>query len=98
LQVSNLTGPAQQPKKLGDFRVTFPAATADSNALIGKLESLSGPLDATGTLKFNRDRSYVIEGQVAAQPDAPSEVINALQYLGAPEADGKYPFSVAGTM
>ncbi len=98
LQVSNLTGPTQQPKKLGDFRVVFPAAADSSAALTGKLESLSGPLDAAGTLKFNRDRSYVIDGQVAARPNAPPEVINALQYLGAPEANGKYPFSVAGTM
>ncbi len=98
LQVNDLTGPTQQPKKLGSFRVVFPAAAGNSNALIGKLESLSGPLDATGTLKFNRDRSYVIDGQVVARPNAPPEMINALQYLGAPEANGKYPFSVAGTM
>ena len=99
LRVNNLTGPTQQPRKLGDFRVSFDdAAGVSAPALVGKLESLAGPLDATGTLKLNRDRSYVVDGQVAARPDAPPEVINALQYLGAPQTNGKHPFSVAGTM
>jgi hypothetical protein len=50
-----------------------------------------------GTLSLGADRSYVIDGLVAPRPDATPAVTDTLRYLGAPDAQGRRPFSVAGT-
>lgn len=92
----NLTGPAQHPQNIGDYSVTL--VDAPAGTLNGKLQSVSGPLDVVGTLRTASNRSYVIDGEAGAHPDAPPDIINALQYLGAPQANGRYQFSVAGTM
>jgi general secretion pathway protein N len=93
---ANLTGPAQHPQNIGDYRVTF--VDAPAGTVNGNLQSVSGPLDVVGTLRISSNRSYVIDGEAGAHADAPPDVVDALRYLGAPQANGRYQFSVAGTM
>lgn len=100
LDVIELTGPARQPSNLGAYRLTFPADNADAgDALLGKLQSLQdAALDVTGTLKFSPDRSYLLDTMVAARSNAPPNMVQGLQYLGSPDAQGRRPFSVSGTL
>jgi general secretion pathway protein N len=96
VMTTNLTGPAQHPQNIGDYRVIF--ADAPAGAVNGNLQSTSGPLDVVGTLHIANNRSYEIDGEAGAHADAPPDVVDALRYLGAPQANGRYQFSVAGTM
>jgi general secretion pathway protein N len=81
---------------LGDYSLKFPAADP-SQEPVGQLQSLSGPLNVQGTLRLTREPGFVLEGQVAAGPDASPELARQLSYLGAPDAQGRRPFSVAAT-
>ncbi|MGH8285763.1 MAG: type II secretion system protein N [Steroidobacteraceae bacterium] len=82
--------------ELGDYSVTFPPTAADSEP-VGTLVDLRGPLNVTGSLRLTREPGFVLDGLVAARPDASPELARQLQYLGAPDAAGRRPFSIAGT-
>jgi hypothetical protein len=103
LDLIDVTGPARQPNNIGAYRLKFPAGTAPADTpadtLIGSLESLEGAaLDVTGTLKLAADRSYQLDTMVAARGNAPQDLASGMQYLGPPDAQGRRPFSVSGTM
>lgn len=97
VSATNLMGPANQPMSIGDFRVEFNGMTKEG--LVGSLSSGgNGPFDANGTLRLQPNRSYLIDAQVAMRPGAPPQIANALQYLGAPDAQGKRTLSMAGSL
>jgi general secretion pathway protein N len=101
IEAANLVGPAQQPTQLGGYRITFPAPNsgATGGAIQGALQSMDdAPLEVVGTVRLTPDRNYVIDAQVATRASAPSNMVKALQYLGPPDAQGKRPFSFAGTL
>lgn len=99
VEATNITGPASKPTNMGNYKVTFPAAQAASaDALTGVLTDTGGPLQVTGTVQLKNDRSYLIEGLIATRADAPRDVVNALQYLGPADPQGRRPFSFAGTL
>ena len=96
----NLVGPANRPANLGSYRATFPAIAASATAgegIAADLKDLEGPIEMVATLRIERDRSFLIDGQIATRPNAPAQVISALQYLGEPDAAGRRPFSMSGT-
>jgi hypothetical protein len=80
---------------LGNYAVTFPGGSGEPT---GKVQDLGGPLAVEGTLRLTRARGYVLEGEVAARPGAPPELAANLAYLGSPDALGRRPFSMAGTL
>ena len=87
-----------KPLNIGGYRITFPPATT-GDELVGALgDTGSGPLEIAGNIRLKSDRSYVIEGAVAARPEAPKSVADTLQYLGPPDAQGRRPFSISGTV
>lgn len=97
LEVVDLIGPANRPAALGGYRVIFPPGMT-GNELVGAVGDMGGPLDLAGNVRLKNDRSYELEGSVAARPDAPKSIADSLQYLGAPDAQGRRPFSIAGTL
>jgi len=99
VDVLNLFGPAQQPTQLGGYRITFPPERATDGALQGIVSSQEdAPLDVIGTIRLAADRNYVIDAQVATRASAPSSITKALQYLGPPDAQGRRPLSIAGSL
>jgi general secretion pathway protein N len=100
IEVLQLTGPARNPTNIGSYKATFPApkASADAKTLVGALTDVGGPVQINGTLQLKPDRTYLIDGLIAARPDAPRDVSNALQFLGAPDAQGRRPFSLSGSL
>jgi general secretion pathway protein N len=86
----------QGARVLGDYSLTFPAADPSSEP-VGELRSLSGPMDVEGTLRLTREPGFVLEGLVAPTAEAPPQLVKELAYLGAPDAQGRRPFSVAAT-
>lgn len=99
IEALDLTGPARKPTNVGSYKVVLPAPnqTPSKDVLAGALTDTGGPLQITGTLQLKADRSYLVEGLVATRPDTPRDVADSLQYLGAPDAQGRRQFSLAGT-
>ena len=98
VEAVDLIGPARKPANIGSYRLVFTNAAKSQDALTGALTDTGGPLQIAGTLQLKPNRSYEIDGFVTARADTPSDVANALQMLGAPDAQGRRPFSIAGTM
>lgn len=99
IDLVDFTGPANRPSNLGTFQVKLPVETNEPNTLVGSINDVEGPLQIAGKVHLkSTDRSYVVEGLIAAKPDAPAEYARGLEYLGPPDAQGRRPFSVAGTL
>jgi general secretion pathway protein N len=96
LEAHDLVSTGRDTVPLGAFRVSFPASDP-SQEPVGQLRSLAGPLDVEGTLRLTRDPGFVVEGRVAAHPDAPPQLVQQLAYLGSPDAKGRRPFSFENT-
>jgi general secretion pathway protein N len=99
IEAIDVTGPSNKPVNLGSYKATFPAGSTADGSLTGALADIGGPLQITGTLQLKAaDRSYHIEGLIAARPDAPGDVVNTLQFLGPPDEQGRRPFGTEGTI
>ncbi len=97
VDVLDLTGPARRPANIGSYKVIFPPE-ATGQELVGALSDQGGPLEIAGNIRLKPDRSYLIEGSIAARPEAGSSITDSLRFLGEPDAQGRRPFSLAGTM
>lgn len=99
VEVVDLIGPPRKPANIGSYKLTFPDPAANAaEGLAGALMDIGGPLQIAGKLVLKPDRSYQIDGLVATRPTTPRDVVDALQMLGPPDAQGRRPFSLAGTM
>ncbi len=94
---------SEQPTAdLGSFELRFPgngtAAESRSSPMIGALRDLEGPLSVQATVTLTPNGAYELEGSLAARPDAAAELQQLLQMLGPADAQGRRPFSLAGTL
>jgi general secretion pathway protein N len=80
---------------IGSYALTFPGGGGDP---VGTLQDLGGPLAVQGTLRLMHGPAYILQGEVAARADAAPELLSDLQFLGSPDATGRRPFSLAGTL
>lgn len=95
IEVHDLEQRGPPPAKLGDYLAVFaPGGRGDP---VGDLRSTQGPLDIEGKLHLTREPGFVLEGLVAPRADAPPQLLRELGGLGTPDAQGRRPFSVAGT-
>jgi general secretion pathway protein N len=90
----------QQPAMpFGSYELRFggdgPAGTA--GAIVGRLRDLGGPLSVTGTLTIRNGHEYELNGFASARPDANAELAKAVEFLGPADAQGRRPYSVAGS-
>lgn len=99
-EILNLTSASQASALSGSYKITFPSTTVDpgEGVIAGDLVDLGGPLQLNGELQLRPDRSYLLTGMVAARPEAPPNLANQLQILGEPDAEGRRPFSLEGTL
>lgn len=101
VDVTDLQRPsANGPSSFGSYRLVLPAPDLEpeDGTLIGALQDTGGPLNVIGTLKLASDRTYVIDGRVAARNDAPQDLARSLEYLGQPDTQGRREFSLAGSL
>lgn len=95
VELRALQAPPPGGAAIGSYAVSFPPASGEK--LVGHIKDLEGPMQVSGTVTIAADRSYVVEGMVAPRAGAPQAVTDTLKYLGAPDAQGRRPFSLAGT-
>jgi hypothetical protein len=75
---------------LGSYSLTFPGGSGDPT---GQLQDLGGPLSVQGTVRLTQDKpGFDVQGYVTPRPDAAPGLMNQLQYLGSPDAQGRRQF------
>jgi general secretion pathway protein N len=92
----------QPPADLGSIELDVPAPAGDASdgarPIVGSLRDIGGPLSLQGQAQLSSDGAYEISGTVAPRSGASPDLKQALQLLGAPDAQGRYAFTLAGTM
>jgi hypothetical protein len=93
VEARDLTEGAQ---RWGSYSLSFPPVA--SGDPVGQLRDLGGgPLAVEGTLRLTPEPGYDLEALVAVRPTASPELAQDIRYLGSPDAQGRRPFSLAGT-
>lgn len=64
----------------------------------GQLHDLEGPLQVSAQLRLQPSGEYEINGTVTPRANANEDLNRILQYLGPADAQGRRPFSLAGTL
>lgn len=99
VEVAQLVGPAQRPAALGNYKIVFPAQGGGAaDTLTGALSDTGGPLAVNGTVQLMKNRTYLVNGMIATRPGAPSDMARALEILPPPDAQGRRPFTLEGSM
>ena len=98
MMVRGLKAPGPGGALLGDFELTIGEGAVGTETLTGRLRDLGGPLRLRGTIELKRDRSYFASGEVSPGPGAGPEIFDTLGFLGPPDAAGRRPFTVEGTL
>jgi general secretion pathway protein N len=89
-------GQGSNAQSWGSYSLTFPPGAQGDP--LGQIRDMGGgPLSVEGTLRLTPEPGFDIEGLVAARPTAPPGLAQDLQFLGSPDAQGRRPFSLAGT-
>jgi general secretion pathway protein N len=88
--------PPNTDLELGRFALDFDPEAARPDSLVGRIRDLEGPVSVRAQLSIRRDRSYLVEGEVAPKPGAPPEVASTLAFLGPPDRAGRRGFSIQG--
>lgn len=91
IEVHDLEDRDRQVMPLGNYSLTFPGnASGDPT---GQLKDLGGPLAVDGTVRLMQDKpGFDLEGYVTPRADATPALLNQLQYLGSPDAQGRRQF------
>jgi general secretion pathway protein N len=102
IDILDLTGPTNQPNNIGAYRLNFSGesnSAGKNNELIGTLQDMPGAaIGVSGTLKLSTGHSYELDTLIASRPNTPTSIAQDMQILGTPDAQGRRPFSVSGTM
>ena len=83
--------------EIGSYSFEFSPGAGTPDRLVGLVRDHEAPLVVRAQLAIGRDRSYVLEGEVTPQPQAPAEVARAIAFLGATDGAGRRPFTITGT-
>jgi general secretion pathway protein N len=101
LEMDGMIAPPPRNVAIGSYHVEMPDPTATGAAagvLSARVNDKEGPLSFAGRLTLSPDRSFLLEGTVAPRGSTPAPLAQSLQYLGPPDASGRRPVSVSGTL
>lgn len=98
LFVRALRAPGSGGQLLGDFNLVVGEGAVGTDTLTGRLSDLGGPLRVRGAIELKPDGSYFLSGEVAPGPGAGPAIFDTLSFLGPPDASGRRPFSIEGTL
>lgn len=94
IEASNLVDRSGDVTPLGNFTVTFPGGGPRPT---GRVQDAGGPLVVEGTLVFTAQPGYNLSGYVTPRASAIQPLVNSIQFLGSPDAQGRRQFSISGT-
>ena len=94
IEVNNLVDRSGYVTPLGNFAVVFPSGTPQPT---GDLQDFGGPLAVTGKLVLTPQPGYDLSVYVTPRASASQPLLNAIQFLGSPDAQGRRQFAMSGT-
>jgi hypothetical protein len=85
------------PLRLGDFELVFPGSES-APPLRGQLHDRgAGPLALAAAVTLKAGRQYEVSGTVAARAGLDPQLAQLLELFGPADAQGRRPFSLAGS-
>jgi general secretion pathway protein N len=94
IEADNLIDSSGYVTPLGNFAVTFPGDTPEPT---GRVRDAGGPLAVDGQLVLTPQPGYDLSGYVTPRASAVPSLINALEFLGTPDAQGRRQFALQGS-
>lgn len=92
-----MPGAAAELIPLGNYDIVF--KDAGGEGIAAEIRDTGGPLEVAGTLSLDAEGNYKLEGVAAARDDAPPELVQGLKLMtGEPDAHGRRPFSLSGSL
>ena len=93
-----LRAPGAGGQQLGDFELVVGEGAVGGATLNGRLRDLGGPLHVRGAVELFEDGRYLLQGEAAPGPGAGPAIFDTLGFLGPPDAQGRRPFTIEGTL
>jgi len=95
--LTSTTGPREV--NLGSFELLLGEGAVGTESISGRLRDLDdGPMKVRATIELDRNRRYLMSGEVAAGPEAGPAILRTLSFLGPADSLGRRPFSIEGTL
>jgi hypothetical protein len=85
----------KDPLPLGDFKANL---STDGDGILANVVPIAGPLDVNGSLRLRPDHSYEYDLLLKGRPGADPALLNLLQSLGRPDAQGYYRLRNRGSL
>jgi hypothetical protein len=101
IDMDGLIAPPPRNASIGSYHAILPDPQAAAGAAPGisaRVVDKQGPFSVDARLTLSADRSFLLEGTLAPRGDTPPALLRSLQLLGPPDAAGRRPFSVSGTL
>jgi general secretion pathway protein N len=99
--MDGLIAPPPRNTSIGSYRVEMPDPQAGGNGdgqLTARVTDKEGPFSFEGRFTLGTDRSFLLEGSLAPRGNTPAPLVRSLELLGPPDANGRRPVSVSGTL
>ena len=101
LDMDGLIAPPPRNTSIGSYRVVMPdpqESAAAEGRLTARVTDKEGPFSFDGRFTLDTDRSFLLEGSLAPRGNTPTPLARSLELLGPPDANGRRPVSVSGTL
>ena len=101
LEMDGLIAPPPRNISIGSYHIEMPdpqSAGAPAGQLSARVADKEGPFSFEGRFTLGADRSFLLEGSLAPRGATPPALERSLQLLGPPDAEGRRPVSVSGTL
>jgi hypothetical protein len=91
IELHDLEDTDREVMPLGNYSLTFPGGSRGDPT--GQLKVLGVPLGVEGTVRLMQDKpGFELQGYVTPRAGATPALLNQLQYLGSPDAQGRRQF------
>lgn len=96
LQIHELALTLSQPATtVGSYQADL---STEGDTVLARISTLAGSVDASGEVRLEPDRSYTTDLRLRARADAPPVIVNLLQSLGQPDAQGTVTVKQSGQL
>jgi len=100
-EMDGLIAPPPRSISIGSYHVEMPdpqATGGRAGELTARVTDKEGPFSFEGRFTLGPDRSFLLEGMLAPRGNTPPQLVRSLELLGPPDANGRRPVSVSGTL
>ena len=101
LEMDGLIAPPPRNMSIGSYHIEMPdpqAADTPAGQLSARVADKEGPFSFEGRFTLGADREFLLEGLLAPRGATPPALQRSLELLGPPDANGRRPVSVSGTL